>query len=217
MKWSENVWQQIETIYGNILKLPFNTELLQGVLSQEKFKFYITQDALYLGEFSRALALIAARSHSIENALQFIQFAERAIVIERTLHENYFKEFNIDTLSVPSPTCQNYTNYLLAKSSLDQVEVAMAALLPCFWIYKKVGDHIYQQQDNINNSYQNWINSYAGEEFGIIVQKAIVLCDEAAAMCSLKQLKAMDQAFIISSRFEWMFWNSAWQLEQWPI
>jgi thiaminase/transcriptional activator TenA len=51
---------------------------------------------------------------------------------------------------------------------LAQVEVTMASVLPCFWIYKKVGDHIYQQQNKQNNPYQTWIDTYAGEEFGLL-------------------------------------------------
>jgi thiaminase/transcriptional activator TenA len=190
---------------------------MAGTLPPEPFRFYIAQDALYLGAFSRALALIGARAHDTDTTLQFVRFAEGAVVVEQALHASFFKTLHITAKGSPSPTCLNYTNFLLAKAALAPVEEAMAAVLPCFWIYKKVGDHILQHQSSGPNPYQEWINTYSGEAFGILVQKAIDLCDEAAQQCTPAQQQRMLEHFVTASRFEWMFWNSAWRLEQWPV
>ncbi|HEY0175511.1 MAG TPA: TenA family protein [Pedobacter sp.] len=187
MKWSENAWKSIEGIYQSITDMPFNQELMSGELLKDRFKFYIQQDGIYLGEFSRALSLIAARCFNHPYTLDFIRFAEGAVVVELSLHEGYFKQFDVTGNPEISPTCQNYTQFLLTKASLDQVEVAMAAVLPCFWIYKKVGDYIYEHQNSQQNPYQEWIDTYAGEEFGLLVEKAIGICDDVAAGCSAVQ------------------------------
>jgi thiaminase/transcriptional activator TenA len=217
MKWSNNAWNKIDKIYTKIIEMPFNQELLDGTLSKARFQFYMQQDAVYLGEFSRALALIAARCFNHPYTLDFIRFAEGAVVVESALHEGYFKQFGIEEAGAASPTCQNYTQFLLTKASLDQVEVAMAAVLPCFWIYKKVGDYIYANQQADNNPYQDWIATYAGEDFGLLVEKAIAICDDVAARCTEAQQEKMTQAFIRASQLEWMFWDSAYQLESWPV
>ena len=44
-------------LYEAIRTMPFNTELAAGVLSEARFRHYITQDAHYLVGFGRALAL----------------------------------------------------------------------------------------------------------------------------------------------------------------
>lgn len=217
MKWSENAWNEIDKIYIKITAMPFNQELLAGSLLKERFQFYMQQDAVYLGEFSRALALIAARCFNHPYTLDFIRFAEGAVVVERALHEGYFEQFGVAEVAEASPTCQNYTQFLLTKASLDQVEVAMAAVLPCFWIYKRVGDYIYAHQENHNNPYQDWIATYAGEDFGILVEKAIAICDHVAAQCTIAQQEQMTKAFVRASQLEWMFWDSAYQLETWPV
>jgi len=217
MKWSENAWNKIDGIYDSIINMPFNKELLSGELLKDRFQFYMQQDALYLTEFSRALSLIAARCFNHPYTLDFIQFAEGAVVVEKSLHEGYFKQFEVSENAEISPTCQNYTQFLLTKSSLDQVEVAMAAVLPCFWIYKKVGDYIYENQNSQDNPYQDWINTYAGAEFGLLVEKAINICDHVASSCSLTQQEQMTRAFVMASKLEWMFWDSAYKMEQWPI
>ena len=99
---------------------------------------------------------------------------------------------------------------------MEQVEVAMAAVLPCFWVYKKVGDHIYSNQNKGKNPYQKWIDTYAGSEFGEIVDTAIKACDEVAKQCTADQRETMRDAFLTGCRLEWMFWDSAWRLEKWP-
>lgn len=217
MRWSEQAWQQSEGIYQQILEHDFIGELMAGTLAPERFRHYIAQDALYLDAFSRALALIGARTHDTDTSLQFVRFAEGAIVVEQALHATFFQKLGISAKATPSPTCLNYTNYLLAQAALAPVETAMAAVLPCFWIYKKVGDHIYQHQQAGSNPYQDWINTYAGEEFGVLVQKAIAHCDAAAELSTPARQDEMTLRFVQASRFEWMFWDSAYRLERWPV
>jgi len=215
MSWSAKTWETAKPIYNTILEMPFIKELMEGKLAIEKFQFYITQDSFYLDHFGRALALIGARAQSIEDALSFIKFGEGAIVVENALHQSFFTEFNIQEKGVIQPACHHYVHYLKSKAALDQIEVAMAAVLPCFWIYKKVGDYIYQNQTLKNNPYQKWIETYAGEAFGILVERAITMCDQVAKQCTPQQQALMTDAFITASRLEWSFWDAAYNLRKW--
>lgn len=217
MNWSNQAWQAGSSVYEQIITMPFIGELIDGTLNQEKFKFYIAQDSLYLADFGRALSLVAARAHTTDHALEYMRFAEGAIVVEHALHAGYSQQLGIQKDTPISPACQHYTRYLLSTAALEQVEVAMAALLPCFWIYKEVGDFIYKQPQKENNPYQDWINTYAGEEFAGIVARAIKICDEAARNCNSAQQQAMTDAFVTACKLEWMFWDSAWRQEKWPV
>ncbi|MEH6406412.1 MAG: thiaminase II [Leeuwenhoekiella sp.] len=214
MNWSTQSWNKIDSVYNNILELPFITELMEGTLAIDKFQFYIAQDSVYLEHFGRALAIIAARAHEKEDILTFTRFAEGAIVVESALHESFFKEFNIGQKAFPEPACHHYVHYLKSTAALDQVEVAMAAVLPCFWIYKQVGDYILKNQSG-NNQYQKWIDTYAGEEFGLLVETAIAICDRVAKECTEKQQAKMTEAFITASKLEYMFWDNAYKLKSW--
>jgi thiaminase/transcriptional activator TenA len=217
MKWSDIAWKTPSGIYDQITGMPFIRELIDGSLDREKFKFYISQDALYLESFSRALSLIAARAHRKDHMLDFIRFAEGAIVVESELHRTYFDALGIPENPQPSPACHHYISFLNSTAALAQLEVAMAAVLPCFWIYKEVGDHIYAHQQRNDNPYKKWIDTYAGEEFGAIVGKAIRICDDVALTCTEEQRKMMSDAFVTSCRLEWLFWDSAWRLERWQV
>jgi len=215
MNWSNKAWEQVQPIYQSIITMPFIKELMEGTLSLERFQFYIAQDSHYLEHFGRSLSIIAARIKSVKDSLEFIRFAEGAIVVENALHESYFKDFKLTDKGIMQPTCHHYVHFLKSSASLESVEVAVAAVLPCFWIYKEVGDYIYKNQQSINNPYQKWINTYAGEEFSRVVQQAISIYDSLASNCTTSQQYFMIQAFITSSQLEFQFWDSAYHLRKW--
>ncbi len=215
MKWSTKAWEHIQPIYDTIIAMPFIEELMEGTLALERFQFYIAQDSHYLEHFGKSLSLIAARMPDVNDSLAFIRFAEGAIVVENALHESYFRDFAVTHKGVMEPTCHHYVHYLKSCAALEQVEVAVAAVLPCFWIYQEVGQFIYKNQRPANNPYQKWIDTYAGDEFNAIVQRAIAICDDLAANCTPAQQDAMTRAFVASSHLEFQFWDSAYRLNKW--
>jgi len=215
MKWSENTWQSIDEIYKSILKMPFIEELADGKLPMNKFQFYMLQDSLYLEHFGRALALIGAKSYDINDALAYIQFAENAIVVENALHESYFKDFGVSDKGTIQPACHHYTHFLRSTAALEPVEVAMAATLPCFWIYKNVGEYIIANHTSLNNPFEKWIATYGGDDFTSAVKNAIALCDKAAESTTPNIRKRMHDAFITASRMEYQFWDAAYKMKQW--
>lgn len=215
MKWSDNAWEAARPIYERILEMPFIKELMDGSLAIEKFQYYITQDAHYLEHYGKTLSVIAAKLPSVQDSLAFIRFAEGAVVVENALHESYFKDFKITDKGIIEPSSHHYIHYLRSAATLESVEVAVAAVLPCFWIYKAVGDYIYKNQSSTNNPYQTWINTYAGEDFGVLVERAITIADRLAQQSTPTQQALMTDAFLTGSRLEFMFWDSAYHLQRW--
>lgn len=216
MKFTDELWEAALPVYEKIENHPFNQELKKGVLPVEKFKFYIFQDSLYLADFAKALATAGTKAGNSQELLDFLEFAQNAILVERALHISYFKEYDINLKGEKAPGCFAYTHYLLSVSAFESYEVAVAALLPCFWIYKKVGDYIYANQSK-PNPYQNWIDAYAGEEFGKSVEKALGMCDQLAENASPATRAKMKEAYVTASRLEYVFWDSAYCLEEWPV
>ena len=215
MKWSADAWAAAAPVYEAILRLPFIEELRAGTLAPATFQFYLAQDSHYLAHFGRALALIGARAPVLSDALAFIRFAEGAVVVESALHQSYFQAFGVVDTGQPEPACHHYVHYLKSTAALDAVEVAMAAVLPCFWIYQAVGTYIVENQAPADNPYQQWIATYAGEEFGALVQQAIAICDRAAAQATPAQRQAMTAAFVTASRLERQFWDGAYRDWRW--
>jgi thiaminase (transcriptional activator TenA) len=220
VSFSQDAWQRIGPIYGAILELPFNRELAAGTLSRERFTFYMLQDASYLSYFARALAVTAARAPDNDALIQFAGSAREAVVVERALHEGFFRQYGISPAEAaaaePSPTCAHYTHYLLGLGYNAPYEVSVAALLPCFWIYWEVGKHLLGTAA-ADNPYQDWIDTYADEAFADGVRKVIRIADQIAEAASPTVRDQMFGAFVRASQLEWMFWDSAYRLERWPI
>lgn len=215
MKFSEAAWKSIASIYAAIIQHPFNQELAQGALAKEKFQFYMKQDSLYLIDFARALAIAASKATTPEDEVLLLDFSKGAILAERGLHEYYFDLYGIKLDIDKAPGCFSYTNFLIAAATHKTYEEAMGALLPCFWIYREVGMHIHNNSVK-DNPYHKWIETYSGEEFQKIVQDAIDLTDRVAEGAGEALIEKMRHAFILSTRLEWMFWDSAYRMEPWP-
>ncbi len=217
---TDQVWEQAAALRQAIIDLPFNQELLAGTLPQEKFQFYMLQDSLYLEGYSRVLSLASAKAPDTDMMLEFSQAAQIALVVERSLHEGFFDQFGVEQSVIhavePSPTCLNYVNFLMTTGHNASHEETVAAILPCFWVYWEVGQYIHERAA-ADNPYRAWIDTYAGDEFADSVKRQISITDRLAADASPSRREAMANAFMQCTRFEWMFWDSAYAQESWPV
>jgi thiaminase (transcriptional activator TenA) len=216
---SDEAWQRTASLRAAVHKLPFNIELAAGSLGREQFQAYIIQDAIYLGQFSRALAIAAAKAPDTATVQSFAQNALGAIAVEQALHGRYLRDFGVDPRGIadaePSPDCLAYTSYLIAAAYHDPWEVLVAALLPCFWLYWDVGCTIARTGAR-HNPYQAWIDTYADERFGDAVRTVIAIADRAAEATTPATRAKMLAGFIRACQYEWLFWDGAYQRRGWP-
>ena len=137
MNWTDHAWDSITSIYSDILTMPFIVQLSDGSLPLDKFQFYMQQDAFYLEEFGRVLAFIGAKSTDNQQALDYFEFGRNALLVERALHENYFREFGLspaDKSNKIEPTCHHYVHFLWRQHS------------PVFGYIKRSEITLYRQQ-----------------------------------------------------------------------
>ncbi len=211
-------WNDVSDIYESITKHPFNQELAAGILPVEKFEYYMLQDAIYLVDFARVLALISAKLEDKSRVIHFIEAAREAIIVERALHEDFFTHFKIkanhQSWRDKKPACDHYTNFLIATTSMRPAEVAIAAILPCFWIYREVGKNILSQSKANQNPFQKWIDTYSSEQFSLAVDNMIEIANIEYNKSSLKD--EMRHYFVRSSIHEYKFWDDAYNLRDWP-
>jgi len=214
------LWRAIETTFGAILCHPFVTGLTDGTLPRESFRFYAIQDALYLREFARGLALAGARAPRDEWIIMLAEHAAEALRVERALHEGFFREFGLspdDVAATPlAPTNLAYTSYLLAVAYGRPFHEAIAALLPCYWIYWEVGKAL-ERAGSPDPLYARWIGTYASDAFGDAVRGVLAATDAVAAAVGAAEREAMGQHFVTTSRYEWMFWEMGYRRERWPV
>ena len=209
---TDTLWTSIEPIYAAILRHPFIAGLTDGSLARERFEFYAVQDALYLREFARA--------PKDDWIVMLSEHAAGALRVERSLHEGFFREFNLTPEAVAAtplaPTNLAYTHYLLGVAYGTPFHEALSALLPCYWIYWEVGKQL-TRAGSPNPLYAKWIETYGSEEFGTIVGAVLQATNEVAGQVGEAERIVMRRHFRTTSRYEWMFWDMGYRREQWPF
>ena len=186
---------------------------------RESFKFYAVQDALYLREFARALSLAGARAPEDDWIIMFNEHAAGALKVERALHEGFFRDFGLTPEESPRPPWRRPTSPTRATSwrspTARPFHEAIAALLPCYWIYWEVGKEL-ERAGSADPLYKRWIGTYASEEFGAVVRAVLAATDRVAERLTPSERDAMRGHFIATSRYEWMFWDMGLRREAWP-
>lgn len=213
-KWSTQAWNAVCPVYDAIIRHPFVRHLADGTLPVEKFNFYLAQDALYIDNYAKVLSHIASRLDNKAHVADFIRFAQDGVEVEKAMHNVFLRKADIGNVE-KSPACLLYSS-LLSAQAMAPVEVETAAVLPCFWVYQQVGREI-TRLSAVDNPFRLWIDTYADETFEASTLRAIEICDELARNASVATVKKMTDIFVLCTKLEWMFWDSAWNLEKWKI
>jgi len=92
----------------------------------------------------------------------------------------------------------------------------LAALLPCMWGFSDIGLRLAQGSRPRDERYARWIDMYSSSEFAELAGWCRGLVDRVAAGLPEEALRRMEDVFLTSSRYEYLFWEMAWQQESWP-
>ncbi len=215
------IWAAMEPFYRGIVEQPFLTELRDGTLPKETFRRFVIQDGKYLSDYGRCLAMCAARVGNDDDLIVFCEAASRVIQVERTMHAEFLTELGLTPKDVStaqrSPTLVAYTSWAKQACGMGERHEALASVLPCFWIYCEVGQHLKSVGGSKDPLYQRWIDKYAGDPFVAATQQAVDACGRMAELVGAAGLDSMVETAQMSARYEWMFWDSAYRDEQWPV
>ncbi|MDE3017877.1 MAG: thiaminase II [Nitrospirota bacterium] len=222
MSFCNHLKQLAQPIWDAQLTHPFVVALGKGTLPQRKFKYYILQDARFLGDLARIFSAAAQKAPEAESALRFNKLAEETILVERSLHESYGKKWKLtpkQMTSVPmAPTNYAYTRHMLSVAATGSAAEITVVALPCAWIYYVVGKHLLKKGlPREGHPYRDWLLLYASPEFAAVQEWMRAKVDQWAAQASKAERQRMEEVFVISSRYEWMFWEMSWNEEEWPV
>ena len=198
---------------------PFLTELQVGTLPMEKFRYYLIQDCYYLTHFARLYALVAERTVIPELAEQMGENGAHLAEGELQVRAYFFQQLGIDEKELQetaiAPTAYHYVSHMYRQLVEANDWVTAASLLPCSWLYAEIGQTLVQAGiQSPNPYYQQWIETYGGEENAIA--KECALLNRLYQESSQEQQEQMVTAFVISAKMEYAFWEMAYQLEEWP-
>ncbi|HJY83158.1 MAG TPA: thiaminase II [Candidatus Binatia bacterium] len=220
MPFHQSLREAAHPVWEAIFAHPFVRELGAGTLARARFLFFVRQDYLYLQDFARVLCLGGAKADSLETLDIFADHAATVVRVERNLHTNWSGKLGLTPQelagTVRAPVTQAYTRHLLAVAQSGTLAETVAAVLPCYWIYWEVGTRLCPSLP-ADPLYAEWIQAYSSEGFGAHVQQQLDLIDRLAVEVSSVERERLQEHFVQSCRYEYLFWEQAYQQEGWPV
>jgi len=218
MKFSTIVRERSDQLWRASFDHPFVKEIADGTLAIERFVHYLKQDSYYLTNFAKVQSLGAAKAPDLATTGRFAFHAQSTYQAEHALHETFFADLNMEPepAFMPAPTAYKYVTHILSVAAMGTLGEIVAAILPCYWLYFEIGQR-HANATPHHPIYDRWIAAYGDEWFGQLVQEQIDRFDALAEQASDAERARMMQHFLISSRYEWEFWQMAYTLEQWKM
>lgn len=222
MTFTDRLFKAVEPVWNSYLEHPFVKGIGEGTVDKEKFIHYMKQDYIYLIEYSRVFAIGSSKANDLKTMTIFANLLHGTMNFEMDLHREYAERFGISNQELeetdPSATMTAYTNYMISQSQLGGVENAIAAVLACAWSYNWIGKELAKWPGAVEHElYGNWVKMYSSDGFTEIAEDCKALINDIAEGKPESELKKLEEIFINTSYFEYMFWDMAENISAWPV
>lgn len=215
---TEKLYKSAEKIWDSYLKHSFIKEIGLGSLELDKFKFYMIQDYLYLIEYSKVFALGILKSSNEETMRIFSSLVYSTLNDEMKVHKLYMEKLKISKEEIkntkPSLANISYTNYMLWQGNNGDILDIITAVLSCSWSYAIIGKELNEIKNAAEHEfYGDWIKSYSSKEYINGNDKILELLNNLGSNISNEKLEKLINIFLNCSRYEYMFWDMAYNKE----
>jgi len=219
---SERLRVGVFSLWERQLHQPFVVALGDGSLAHDKFEFYIRQDALFLDVLTKTFGYAVTKTNDHEEMEQFGKLLLNTLLVEEELHRRYGERFGLtasEMLHTPmAPTNYAYTRHLLFIAATGTLPELLTAILPCAWIYADIGHHLIGNTSSApEHPYADWLATYSSQDYDAVGLWIREHLDRHTNSITPQQEARLHEIFLISTRYEWLFWDMAWRLEEWPI
>ena len=192
----------------------FVRRLGDGSLPEAAFRHYLAQDYLFLVHYARALGLAIYKSDRIEEIRSALSVLKAIVEVEMGLHVAYSARWGLDETamtSVPEDEATlAYTRFVLERGGAGDVLDLHVAMAPCVVGYAEIGRALAADPATraAGNPYRDWIEMYAGAEYGAVAAEAAAQLDALyARRAGPGRLPELQKTFAAATRLEASFWQ----------
>ncbi|WP_317854999.1 thiaminase II [Chakrabartyella piscis] len=205
-------------IWSGYLKQDFVKELGNGALAEEKFRFYMVQDYLYLLQYAKVFALGVVKANDEETMRYFASMVHETLDDEMNIHKTYMARLGITpeelTTTKTAFANQSYTSYMLDVSQRGDILDVLVAVLSCAWSYEMIGAELAKIPNSKEHPfYGEWIVGYTSEGY---VNSVVGLKEKVNALVeevSPARKDALTEMFVNCCKFEREFWNMSYTMD----
>ena len=200
------------------IKHDFVNKLSNDTLKEEKFLHYLTQDYLFLIQFSKAWALAILKSDNLEEMKIAASTVNDLINFEMELHITLCANYGISISDLENADEENaniaYTRYVLELGYSGDFLDLLSALAPCVLGYGEIGLNCQNSNPRII-MYKKWIETYSSIEYQNVCKNVSGLIDKAFLLRlgtnfeNTYKWKKVNQIFKKATLLEVDFWNMA--------
>ena len=217
-KTTDKLFAATKEIWEGYYRHPFVRGILEGTLPEEKFRYYIVQDYLYLIDYARMFALGAAKAPDVDTMQMFADHCKAVLDNEMSIHDGYMGRFAIteEELANTEVALNNasYTAYMLRVAYEEDAAAILAAILACSYSYEVLAKRMLDDrpESGADPMYGNWITEYASEEYAADNAILIEYTNRLTADYNDVQYRHLEEIFVNCSRFETAFWDMGWSM-----
>ncbi len=191
---------EVKSIANKILKTPFVQEMLDGTLSNAKFKYYLVQDHIYLKYYKDAGMRIKENSNDNDIISLYNDIGGN----EPEFHKKLLIEYGIDGKNV-NDTMQNYTTYSyinhIIRWSNDEPLNGMYSMFACQWSYEYIAENLKP----VSEKYKKWFDFYKSDNYTSITSKYIDIFQKNEISPVQKYI------FIFGLNYELNYWEECYK------
>ncbi|KGK86006.1 thiaminase II [Clostridium sp. HMP27] len=218
MKFSQSLYKSVEDIWESYYKHPFVDGIGQGTLDVDKFKFYMIQDYIYLIDYAKIYALGIVKADTEEVMKGFATMVNGILNGEMSIHRSYMRRLGITQEEIRDTKASlaniSYTNYMLSVSQRGTLADLTVSLLSCMWSYLEIGRQLSKIPGAVDHEfYGEWIRGYISEDYIKLTNWVIDLVDDLAKDLPKGELEKLEEIFVNTSKYEYMFWDMAYNKE----
>lgn len=219
MRITEEQFEAARDVWEAQLEHPFVRGIADGTLEERRFRHWVLQDYLYLKEFARVFAWAAAKADRLRSMGWYAKVLDLTLNTEMELHRAYADRFDVSVVELEAadmwPTTRAYTDFLVRTAADGDMARLLSALLPCAWGYAWIAERMATGAPPEDERYAEWIEQYTSEEFREAAAWLRSETDRVAGGRTGPERERLVDTFVLSSRYEWSFWEMCWEGESW--
>lgn len=214
--------QALQNKYGDlwerVVTHPFIVEMGEGTLSTERCTAYFLQDYVFVNDLVMATAAAMAKAPDFQAANVLNQFLTGILNPENDLFIRFFRELGATeeqySAASASPTTQAFGDFMVRTALEGRFEDIIMLLYVTEGSYLDWGTRFLKAGKSPSNPvYREWIGLHGPDVLGGLVDWMRGYLD---GLDVGDRLPVADRIFHTALRYEYQFWESAYNGETWP-